>query len=51
MKETTVLNRINSIVDNIKYKKLYVEIETTDNKYILEKDNRRQIGFNTEAIK
>ena len=45
MKETTVLNRISNIVDNINYKSLYIEIDTGENKYTLEREKHRQIGF------
>lgn len=47
MKETTILNNISRLVDKINYKSLYVEIDTGDNKYTLEKEKHRQIGFNT----
>lgn len=46
-KETTVLNRIERIVDSIDYKEVYVEIKTDDKKYILEKDKKNKIGFET----
>ena len=45
MKETTVLNQISRIVENINYKSVYIEINTENNKYTLEKDKRRTIGF------
>lgn len=48
MKESTVLNNISKIADNINYKRLYVEIETSKDKWILEKENNRQIGFSKE---
>ena len=47
MKETTVLNNISKLVDKINYKSLYVEIDTGDNKYTLEKEKHRLIGFHT----
>ena len=47
MKETTVLNNISKLIDKINYKSIYVEINTENNKYTLEKDNRRKIGFDT----
>jgi hypothetical protein len=45
MKETTVLNNISKLADKINYKYLYVEIDTGKDKYTLEKDNNRKIGF------
>lgn len=48
MKETTVLNNISKLVDKINYKSLYVEIDTGDNKYTLEKEKHRLIGFETK---
>lgn len=45
MKETTVLNNISKLIDKINYRSIYVEINTENNKYTLEKDNRRKIGF------
>ena len=45
MKETTLLNNINKLVDKINYESIYVEIKTKNDKYILEKNNERKIGF------
>ena len=45
MKETTALNQISKIVDKIKYKSVYIEIDTENNRYTLEKDKRTMIGF------
>lgn len=42
MKETTALNQISKIIENINYKSIYVEINTENNKYTLEKDNSRK---------
>lgn len=47
MKETTALNQISKIIESINYKSIYVEINTENNKYTLEKDNKRKIGFDT----
>jgi len=51
MKETTVLNRISNLVDNINYKSLYIEIDTGENKYTLEREKHRQIGFDNKMSK
>lgn len=45
MKETTVLNNISKLADKINYKSLYVEIDTGENNYTLEREKHRQIGF------
>ena len=50
MKETTALNNISRIVDNIDYKRVYIEIETKDDKYILEKEKEKVItGFSNKS--
>lgn len=51
MKETTVLNNISKLVDKINYKTIYVEINTENNKYTLERDKRNKAGFNTDINK
>ena len=48
MKETTILNNISKLVDKINYKSIYIEINTENNKYTLEKDKSRKIGFRGE---
>lgn len=45
MKETTALNRISKILENINYKSVYIEINTNKNRYTLEKESNRMIGF------
>jgi len=45
MKETTALNQISRIVDKLDYKSVYIEIQTKDNKYTLEREKERKIGF------
>lgn len=46
MKESTVLNRISNLIENINYKSIYVEIKTDNDKYTLEKEKQTQIkGF------
>ena len=45
MKETTALNQISKIVDKLNYKSVYIEIHTKDNKYTLEKEPNKIIGF------
>ena len=44
-KVTTVLNNISKLVDKINYKSVYVEIQTENDKYTLEKDKKNKIGF------
>ena len=46
MKETTVINKIKKLVENIDYERIYVEIETKNNKYTLEQEKEKNIaGF------
>lgn len=45
MKEITVLNNINKLIDNLNYKSVYLEIETNNDKYIIERKKEKQIGF------
>ena len=45
MKETTALNQISRIVDKLNYKSVYIEIQTKDNRFTLEKDCNKKIGF------
>lgn len=45
MKETTALNQISKIVDKLNYKSVYIEINTYKDRYTLEKENKRVIGF------
>ncbi len=45
MKETTILNNISKLIEKIDYKSVYIEIETNTDKYTLEKNNRKKIGF------
>ena len=46
MKETTALNRISKIINQIQYKSVYIEIQTKENKYILEKCKEIEVkGF------
>ena len=50
MKETTALNQIKKIVDKMEYKKLYIEIETKSDKWVLEREKERPtIGFQKET--
>lgn len=48
VKETTALNQISRIVDKLNYKSVYIEINTENDKYTLEKDKKSQIGFRSE---
>ena len=50
MKEITVLNNISKLVDKINYKSIYLEINTENNKYTLEKNRTKRIGFDTGGI-
>lgn len=49
MKETTVLNRINNLIENMNYSSAYIEIRTKNDKYIIEKEKPKVIkGFYNE---
>lgn len=49
MKETTALNRIKKIAESIDYIKIYIEIETKNDKWTLEKEKEcKVIGFRKE---
>lgn len=48
MKETTALNQISRIVDKLDYKSVYIEIQTKDNKFTLERESKRKIGFSND---
>ena len=50
MKETTVLNNISKLIDKINYNSIYIEINTDTQKYTLEKQNKRTIGFDTGGV-
>lgn len=46
MKEITVINQISKLIDKLDYKSAYIEIQTNNSKYILEKEKpKRVIGF------
>lgn len=46
MKEITVINQISKLIDKLDYKNAYIEIQTINEKYILEKEKpKRVIGF------
>ena len=47
MKPTTVINNISKLADNLNYKKLYIEINTRNETYVLEKKNKTKAGFDT----
>lgn len=49
MKETTVINQISNLIEKIDYRSAYIEIQTNNDKYILEKEKQTQIGFRREV--
>jgi hypothetical protein len=48
MKETTALNQISRIIDKLNYKTAYIEINTKNNRYVIEKQDNKIIGFKKE---
>ena len=51
MKEGAVLNKIEKLIDSLDYKNAYVEIQTNENKFMIEKNKKNKIGFDTQEIK
>lgn len=48
MTNIKVIERITNLIENMDYKKAYIEIETRDDKFIIEKDKKNLIGFRKE---
>ena len=42
------IEKITNIIESMDYKKAYIEIETTKDKFIIEKNKRNPIGFRGE---
>lgn len=49
MKETKILNKISSLIDNMSYKSAYIEIQTETDRFVLEKEKKNPIGFRKET--
>ena len=45
MTEIKIVERIDDLINKLDYKKAYLEIETGQNKYIIERHMQNQIGF------
>ena len=46
MKITTAINKIEKIIEETEYEKLYIEIETKEDKYTIEKERKHEVkGF------
>lgn len=46
MTNVKIIERIDNLIENMNYKKVYIEIETEKDKYIIEKEQKRnKIGF------
>ncbi len=43
MKEITVINQISKLIDKLDYKNAYIEIQTINEKYILEKEKPKRV--------
>lgn len=48
MTNIKIIERINKLIDKMDYKTAYVEIQTKNNKFILEKEKKNKIGFEVE---
>ena len=47
MTNLKTIEKINDLIDKMDYEKVYLEIETKQDKYIIEKSKPKQIGFKT----
>lgn len=45
MTNIKIIERITNLIDKMDYKKVYIEIETKQDKFIIEKYKQTQIGF------
>lgn len=46
MTNIKIIEKIDNLIENMNYKKVYIEIETEKDKYIIEKEPKRnKIGF------
>ena len=48
MTNNKIIERINNLIDKMEYKTAYVEIQTKNTKYTLEKDKNNKIGFDVK---
>jgi len=47
MKETTILNRIEKLTESIDYEKVYIDIQTANDRYTIEKNKKRGTSIRT----
>lgn len=47
MTNLKTIEKINDLIDKMDYEKVYLEIETKQDKYIIEKSKPKQTGFKT----
>lgn len=48
MTNIKIMERINNLINQMDYKKAYIEVETSDDRFVIEKNKRNQIGFRIE---
>lgn len=48
MTNLKILERIDNLIDKMEYKTAYVEIQTKNTKYTLEKEKNNKIGFDVK---
>ncbi len=48
MTNIKIMERINNLVNQMDYKKVYIEVETNNDRFVIEKSKRNQIGFRIE---
>ena len=48
MTNNKIIERIENLIDKMEYKTAYVEIQTKNTKYTLEKEKNNKIGFDVK---
>lgn len=48
MTNIKIIERIDKLIDKMDYKTAYIEIQTKNNKFTLEKEKQNKIGFEVE---
>ena len=49
MTNNKIIERIENLIDKMEYKTAYVEIQTKNTKYILEKEKNNKVGFDVKC--
>ena len=51
MTNIKIIERIDKLIDKMDYKTAYIEIQTKNNKFTLEKEKQNKIGFEVEICR